>query len=150
MTSPARSARIPDASRVSVAASTSRSRLWAARILTAIPVLFLLFDGVTKLMMIKPVTDGMAQLGYPVSTAFGIGVILLVCLALYAIPQTAVLGAVLLTGYLGGAIASNVRVGNPLFSYTLFPVYVAVLLCGGLYLREPRLRALIPFRKTDA
>jgi hypothetical protein len=130
-------------------AADSKGRVWGARILTAIPVLFLLFDGVTKLILIKPVVDAMPTLGYPVSLARPIGTILLVCLVIYVIPRTAVLGAILLTGFLGGAVATNVRVGNPLFSHVLFPVYVALMLWGGLYLRDARLRALIPFRGTD-
>ena len=128
----------------------SKARIWTGRFLTGFSVLFLLFDGVTKLMLIKPVVDAMPTLGYPVSLARPIGTILLVCLAVYVIPRTAVLGAILLTGFLGGAVATNVRVGNPLFSHDLFPVYVALMLWGGLYLRDARLRALIPFRGTDA
>ena len=89
----------------------------------------------------------MTQLGYAPNAAPVIGILELLCLAIYLVPSTAVLGAVLLTGYLGGAIASHVRVGNPLFSHELFPTYIAALLWGGLYLREARLRALLPFRK---
>lgn len=128
----------------------SGARRWAGLILTVIPVLFLLFDGVTKLMLVKPVADAMPQLGWPVSLARPLGVIVLVCLALYVIPRTAVLGAILLTGFLGGAVATNLRLGNPLLSHVLFPVYVGLLLWGGLYLRDARLRALIPLRGTDA
>lgn len=132
-------------------ASTPRSRVWAARVLTAIPVLFLLMDSVMKLLALPLVTDSMAQLGYrpDPGLARGIGVVLFVCLLLYVVPRTSVLGAVLLTGYLGGAIATHVRIGHPLFSHVLFPVYVALLLWGGLYLREPRLRALLPLRGDD-
>jgi hypothetical protein len=129
--------------------ASSKGRRWAGRILTAIPVLFLLFDGVAKLMMAQPVVDAMPKLGYPVSLAVGIGVLLLACLALYVIPRTSVLGAILLTGYLGGAVATHVRIGDPLFSHVLFPVYVGLLLWGGLYLRDARLRALIPLRGTN-
>ena len=92
----------------------------------------------------------MPLLGWPVSLAIPLGILLLSCLALYAIPRTAVLGAILLTGYLGGAVATHVRVADPLFSHVLFPVYVGAMLWGGLYLRDARLRALIPFRGTDA
>jgi hypothetical protein len=127
-------------------AEDSGARLWTGRILTGISVVFLLFDGVTKLMMIKPVVDAMPPLGYTVSQVRPIGVIVLVCLAVYVIPRTAVLGAILLTGFLGGAVATNFRIGNPLFSHTLFPAYVALFVWGGLYLRDARLRALIPFR----
>lgn len=87
------------------------------------------------------------QLGYPPDRVLWIGIIELVCVVLYLVPRTAVLGALLLTGYLGGAIATHVRVGSPLLSHTLFPIYVALMLWGGLYLREPRLRELVPFRR---
>jgi hypothetical protein len=127
---------------------TSRPKLWAARILTAIVVLFLLFDSVTKLMLEQHVVAAMPALGWPVSLARPLGVILLTSLVLYVIPRTAVLGAILLTGYLGGAVATNLRLGLPLFSHTLFPVYIGVMVWGGLYLRDERLRALIPLRKT--
>jgi len=126
------------------------SRILAGRILSGLVILFLLFDGVTKLMLIKPVTDAMPQLGYPVSLARPIGVIVLACLALYVIPRTAVLGAILLTGFLGGAVATNLRIGNPLLSHVLSPVYVGLMVWGGLYLRDARLRALIPVRRSDA
>ncbi len=93
-----------------------------------------------------PVTQAFERLGYSTSLAAVIGILLLACTAVYAIPRTAVLGAILLTGYLGGAIASNLRIGEPLFSHVLFPVYVALLIWGGLYLREDRLRTLVPLR----
>lgn len=118
-------------------------RLWAGRIISGIVVLFLIFDGVTKLMTVDPVVEGMRQLGYPVTLAPVIGAILLLCVILYVIPRTAPLGAILLTGYLGGAVASQLRIGMPLLGYTLFPIYVAVLMWGGLYLRDARVRALI-------
>jgi hypothetical protein len=89
------------------------------------------------------------RLGYPESVIQGLGIVLLVCTILYAIPRTSILGAILLTGYLGGAVAANVRVGNPLFSHTLFPVYVALLVWAGLYLRDRRLRGLIPVRDPE-
>jgi DoxX-like family len=114
--------------------------------MSALPVLFLLMDGVMKLVKPEPVLRATVQLGYPESVIFGLGIVLLVCVVLYVIPRTAVLGAILLTGYLGGAVATHVRVGDPLFSHILFPVYVAILVWGGLYLREERLRALIPLR----
>ncbi|OLD52366.1 MAG: hypothetical protein AUI83_09700 [Armatimonadetes bacterium 13_1_40CM_3_65_7] len=122
-------------------------RSWAGVVLTVLPVLFMLFDSVIHLMVIPPVVESFTQLGYPVSTARALGVIELVCIALYLIPRTSVLGAVLLTGYLGGAVATNLRVGSPLFSHTLFPVYVGVLAWGGLFLRDERVRALIPVRR---
>lgn len=124
----------------------SRPTLWSGRILTAIPVLFLLMDGGMKLFKPEPVLSTLAQLGYPGSLAFGLGALQLLCVLLYVVPQTSVLGAILLTGYLGGAISAHVRVGNPLFSHTLFPLYIGLLLWGGLFLREPRLPALLPVR----
>jgi hypothetical protein len=123
--------------------SVSKRRLWTSRIISGIVVLFLVFDGVTKLMIIDPVVQGMHQLGYPVPLAPVIGTILLVCVVLYALPRTAPLGAILLTGYLGGAVASQFRIGMPLFTYTLAPIYVAVLAWGGLYLRDSRVRGLL-------
>jgi len=122
-------------------------RSWAGVVLTVLPVLFMLFDSVIHLMVIPSVVESFTQLGYPASTARTLGVIELVCIVLYLIPRTSVLGAVLLTGYLGGAVATNLRVGSPLFSHTLFPVYVGVLAWGGLFLRDERVRALIPVRR---
>ena len=127
-------------------APVSKGRLWAGRIMSALPVLFLLMDGVMKLVKPEFVVKATVQLGYPESVIFGLGIVVLVCVILYVVPRTAVLGAILLTGYLGGAVATHLRVGDPLFSHSLFPVYFAVLLWGGLYLREERLRALIPLR----
>ena len=131
-------------------APRSAPRCRAAWALTAVPVLFLTFDGVIKLMNVQPVVDGMAKLGYPAGLAGALGTILLACVALYAVPRTAFLGAVLLTGYLGGAVATHVRVGDPLVSHVLFPVYVAIFIWGGLYLRDPRLRALVTLGGTHA
>ena len=120
---------------------TSASKVGIA--LTAIPVLFLAFDVAIKFTTGAPVAESMNQLGYPMHLAKTIAIIELVCLALYLIPRTSVLGALLFTGYLGGAIATHVRVENPLFSHILFPIYVAALLWGGLYLRDARVRALL-------
>lgn len=125
----------------------SAKRLWTGRIVGAVAVLFLLFDGIIHLMKPAPVVESFAQLGYPVKLAVGLGIVELLCLALYVIPRTAILGAVLLTGYLGGAIASHLRIGDPLFSHVLFPVYVAILIWGGLFLRDERLRGLIAARR---
>ena len=116
----------------------SKRRLWSGVGASGLAVAFLLFDGGIKLVKIQPVIDSFEQLGYPSGLARGIGVLELVCLALYVIARTATLGAVLLTGFLGGAISTHVRVGDPLFSHTLFPIYVALLLWGGLALRDPR------------
>jgi hypothetical protein len=125
----------------------SSKALWAGRILSALVVLFLLFDGVIKLPPLAPVTESLAQLGYPVSLARGLGVLTLVCAVLYAIPRTSVLGAILLTGLLGGAIATHLRVGSPIFTHLLFGGYLGVLAWGGLFLRDERVRNLIPLRR---
>lgn len=127
-------------------APVSKTRHWAGLIMSALAVLFLLFDSVIHVMVIPPVVESFGELGYPVSVALGIGILELVCLVLYVIPRSSVLGAILLTGYLGGAVAAQVRIGSPLFSHTLFPVYVGLLIWGGLFLREDRLQALIPLR----
>jgi hypothetical protein len=128
------------------AAPVTNKVRWAGRILSGLAVLFLLFDSVIKLMKIAAVTESFARLGYPDSLALAIGLLELVCIALYVFPRTSVLGAILLTGFLGGAVATHVRVGDPLFSHVLFPTYVGALIWGGLFLREDRLRALIPTR----
>ncbi|GHO75022.1 membrane protein [Ktedonobacter sp. SOSP1-85] len=128
-------------------ASGSKTQLWIGRILTVLAVLFLLFDGVTHVLQIPPVMDAFKQLGYPASVALEIGIVELVCLVLYIIPFTSVLGAILLTGYLGGAVATNLRIDAPLFSNVLFPVYVGLFIWGGLYLRNERLCALFPLQK---
>jgi hypothetical protein len=120
--------------------------LWTGRVISALAVLFLLFDSVIKLMKIGPVVESFAQLGYPVSIVRGIGILALACVVVYVIPRTSILGAILLTGYLGGAIATHVRIGSPLFTHTFFPIYVGVLIWLGLYLRDNRLRALVPVR----
>lgn len=124
---------------------TTRRR--AGNILSGIAILFLLFDSFGKLARAPQVIEGTTKLGYPESSIVPIGIILLVCVILYAIPRTAVLGAVLLTGYLGGAVATNFRVGAPLLLYILFPIYVAGFIWGGIYLREDRLRELLPLRR---
>jgi hypothetical protein len=121
--------------------------VWIGRVLSALAILFLLFDSVIKVIKLPPAIEGTVKLGYPESVIVGIGIIELVCLALYVVPQTSVLGAILLTGYLGGAIATHVRVGSPLFSHTLFPIYVAALIWGGLFLREEQLRTLLSVRR---
>lgn len=124
----------------------AKRNIWIGRILSGLAVLFLAFDGVTKFFMDKLPPEALeagAVLQWPVEKMPLVGTILLACLLLYVIPRTAVLGAVLLTGYLGGAIASHVRVSNPLLSHTLFPLYVAAFLWIGLYLRDARARAMI-------
>jgi len=126
--------------------SSAKKRSTAGYVLTGLVAAFLTFDTVMKLLQLAPAVQGTTELGYPAGTVVVIGAIELVCLVLYLIPPTSVLGALLLTGYLGGAIATHVRVGSPLPTHTLFPIYVALLVWGGLYLRESRLRGLLPFR----
>ena len=128
----------------------SRTALWSGRALSAFAILFLAFDAAMKVLQLTPAVEGTTQLGYPASVILPLGLVQLVCLALYVVPRTSVLGALLWTGYLGGAIATHVRVGSPLFTHILFPVYVAGMLWGGLWLREPRLRALLPFHSRGA
>ena len=128
---------------VGAAPSPRTARRWVGRVLTAVPVLFLMLDCFLKFAQPPEVAQACAKLGFSTGTILGVGVVLAACLAVYLTPRTAVLGAVLLTGYLGGAVATHVRVGNPLLSHTLFPIYFAVLLWGGLYLRDGRLRGLL-------
>jgi hypothetical protein len=111
--------------------------------LSTVAVLFLLFDGSGKLLEVAPVVAGTASLGYPEDIIRTLGVVLLVCVTLYAIPRASILGALLLTGYLGGAVASHARIGSPLLTHVIFPVYVACAVWGGLVLRDPRLRHLL-------
>ena len=124
----------------------SRTALWTGRVLSGIAVLFLIFDGAIKLVPIQPVIDSLRELGYPASDSFArfLGVITLICTALYAWPRTALLGAVLLTAIMGGAIASHLRLGDPLFSHTLFGVYLGLLFWVGLWLRDERVRRIMP------
>ncbi len=116
-------------------------------VLSGLSVLFLLFDALSKLALERHVIAATTQLGFPLGAIQPIGLVLLVCTILYIIPRTAVLGAILLTGFLGGAVASKVRIMDPLFASTLFPVYFGLFVWGGLYLRNPRLRALLSLRK---
>ena len=124
----------------------SKAQRWTGRVLGGVAVLFLLMDLTMKLMVVPQAISGTKELGWPVETIVPLGIVQLVLLALYVIPRTSVLGAILWTGYLGGAVATHVRVGNPLFSHQLFPIYVALLLWGALWLRDARLRALVPVR----
>ena|SRR3989442_9696567 len=126
--------------------SEPKKSLLTGRIMSGLAVAFLLMDGVMKLFKPAVVKDACAKLGYPESEIVGIGILLLICTIVYVIPRTSVFGAIMLTGFLGGAVASNVRIGEPLFSHVLFPTYIAALLWVGLYLREPRLRALVPLK----
>jgi hypothetical protein len=124
----------------------SRAGLYAGRGLSGFVVAFLLFDATIKVAQLPIAVSGTTQLGWPASAVFAVGVTELICLALYLIPRTAVLGALLWTGYLGGAIATHARIGSPLVSHTLFPTYVAAMLWLGLWLRDPQLRAVLPLR----
>jgi hypothetical protein len=126
--------------------ANNKKRRITSYALTGLVATFLAFDTVLKVLQLAPAMQGTTELGYPASSVLVIGVIELVCLVLYLVPHTSVLGALMMTGYLGGAIATHVRIGSPLVSHTLFPIYVAVMVWGGLYLRESRLRALLPFR----
>jgi len=126
--------------------TVSKKMLWAGRIISALPIVFLLLDSVGKLVKPAPVVEATVKLGYPEGTIVPLGIVLLICTVLYAIPQTSVLGAMLLTGYLGGAVATHVRVGDPLFTHVLFPVYMGILVWLGIYLRDVRLRGLAPVR----
>jgi hypothetical protein len=127
-------------------ASSSKKSVWVGRVLSGLVVLFLIPDGIIKFTKPAPVVEAFTHVGWPLSLANTIGALLLVCTAIYALPRTAFLGAILLTGYLGGAVATHLRAGDPLFSHVLFPTYLGALLWLGLYLRDSRLRALVPLR----
>lgn len=121
----------------------SKKMVWAGRIASAVPVLMLVMSAVMKFAKPPSVIEGFAHLGLPVTLAFGLGVLELACTAIYLIPRTAVLGAILLTGYLGGAVVTHLRVGDPFIG----PIIFGLLIWAGLFLREPRLRSLIPLRR---
>lgn len=124
----------------------SKKTFWIGHAVSGLAVLFLLFDGIMKFFMDRLPPEALeagAALQWPIEVMPLVGSLLLICLAVYLVPRTAIIGAVLLTGYLGGAVASHIRVSNPLFSHTLFPVYVAILIWLGLYLRDARLRNAI-------
>ncbi len=127
-------------------APVSKKMLWAGRILSALPALFLLFDGAMKLVKPSFVVEATVQLGYPEGVIVPLGIVLVTCPVLYLIPQTAVLGAILLTGYLGGAVATHVRAGQGPFEF-LFPVFFGAILWSGLFLRDQRVRTLVPWRR---
>jgi uncharacterized membrane protein len=118
--------------------------LWAGNIVSALVVLMLLADSLSKIMKAAPVLKAQAELGFRDSQTVGIGLVLFICTLAFAIPRTSILGAILLTGYLGGAVAVKLRIGDSLFGQVLFPVYLGVMLWSGLFLREERLRVLIP------
>jgi DoxX-like family len=127
----------------------SKPARWLGRILSGLVIVFLLFDGAIKLVPWPVVTETMDRMGYGSSEtlARSLGIITIVCTVLYSIPPTSILGAILLTGYLGGAMASHMRIGSPLFSHTLFGFYLGLMVWGGLWLRDRSLQSLIPFRR---
>ncbi len=137
----------PEIAHSSARTSSSKKGVWAGRILSGLVVVFLIPDGIFKFLKPAPVLEAFAHVGWSVSLANTLGILLLTCTALYAFPRTSILGAILLTGYLGGAVATNLRAGDPLFSHVLFPTYLGTLLWLGLYLRDDRLRVLIPLRR---
>ena len=126
---------------------TSTKSVWAGRIISGLITAFMIFDAVIHLMKPEPVVEGFAKLNFPLRLAVPLGIVELFCILLYVIPSTSILGAILLTGYLGGAVAIQLPTGNPFFGEILFPVYIGVFLWGGIYLRDARLRALIPFQR---
>jgi ABC-type transport system involved in cytochrome c biogenesis permease component len=127
-------------------APVSKKMLWTGRILSGLLGLLLLADSVGKFVKPAAVVEGTVRLGYHESIILPLGIVLFACTVLYLMPRTSLLGAILLTGYLGGAVATHARVGDPLFSHILFPVYLGVMIWGGLFLRDDRLRALLPLR----
>ena len=124
-----------------------KGKLWAGRIMSILVILFLTMDAAMKLMKTEPSIEGSLDLGYSTDHLFSMGLILIICTILYAIPKTSVFGAILLTGYLGGAVATHYRLFNPLFSHTLFPVYMGVLVWGGLLLRYNQLKIILPWKE---
>ncbi|MGH9458728.1 MAG: DoxX family protein [Thermoanaerobaculia bacterium] len=129
-----------------VEAPVRRTALWTGRVLSAVAVLFLAMDAAMKLFAAPAAVAGTQQLGYPVSVVVPLGIIQVVCLIVYLVPRTSIFGAVLWTGYLGGAVATHVRLENPLFTHVLFPIYIALLLWGGLWLRDQRMRVMFSAR----
>jgi hypothetical protein len=136
------------ATAVSTARQVSKPSVWAGWVISILAVLFLAFDGATKLIKDPHVLSAMADLVFPEQTIVAIGAEILMATVLYAIPRTSVLGALLLTAHLGGAVAVQVRVAHPLFE-TSFPIIFGVLIWLGIYLREPRLRALVPIKTRE-
>ena len=130
-----------------ITAPSSKTQLWAGRVMSGLTVLFMLFDALSKLAMEHHVVEATTTIGYPQEVIRPLGIVLLVSTILYAITRTAIFGAILLTGYLGGAVASKVRIEDPLFGSILFGVYFGILAWGGLYLRDERLRTLVPLRQ---
>ena len=135
--------------KIAETAPVSKPARWLGRVLSGLVILFLLFDGAVKLVPWPVVTETMDRIGYGSSESLArtLGAITVACTVLYAIPPTSILGAILLTGYLGGAMASHLRIGSPLFTHTLFGFYLGLMVWGGLWLRDRSLRALLPLRR---
>ncbi len=129
--------------------TTSKKMLWTGRIVSGLVVVAMLFDASIKILRVPAAVEGTTRSVIPRTSILPIGLVLLVCVILYAIPRTSILGAILLTGYLGGAVATNVRISSPLLSYGLVPAYIGVLAWGGLFLRDELLRQLIPLRSSN-
>lgn len=127
--------------------ATRKWSRWAGYGLSGLVILFMLMDVTMKLAQLPVVLETTVQLGWPATTVNSVGLVLLACTALYAYPRTSVLGAILLTAYLGGAVATHARIGSPFFSHTLFGVYVGFMLWGALYLRNDRIRTLVPYSR---
>lgn len=125
----------------------SKGQLWTGRLMSWLAILFFLVDGIMKFIQPQEVIDGTVSLGYQASQVLIMGILILIPTILYAIPKTSILGAILITGYLGGAIATHFRLGNPLFSHTIFPVYFGILVWGGLWLTNLKIRSLLPIIK---
>src|SRR3981189_3145757 len=136
-------------STIAETAAVSRPMLWLGRVLSGLVIVFLLFDGAIKLLPWPVVTETMDRIGYgsSESLARSLGIITIACTVLYAIPPTSIVGAILLTGYLGGAMASHLRIGSPLFSHIVFGFYLGLMVWGGLWLRDRSLRGVMPLRR---
>ena len=130
-------------------AQVSKAARWTGRVFSGLVIVFLLFDGAIKLVPWPVVTETMDKIGYGSSESLArtLGVVTVACTVLYAIPPTSIVGAILLTGYLGGAMASHMRIGSPLFTHTLFGFYLGLMVWGGLWLRDRKLRALVPWQR---
>ncbi len=135
--------------KVTAVRSQKRTAVWTGRVISAFAVLFMLFDSITKITQNPYVMKASANLGYPAAMIPVVGIILLACVVVYVIPRTSIIGAILLTGYLGGAVASNLRIGTPLFSNILFPIYFGILVWAGLYFRNRRVRELFSLRRVE-
>ena len=126
-------------------ASTSKAAAWTGRAISVLVILFLIFDGVTKVLKVPQVLQASARLHLSIADTVGIGIVLLICTALYAIPRAAIFGAILLTGYLGGAVAIQLQAQSPVFE-NVFPVIFGVLVWAGLFLRDAQVRSMMPLR----